>query len=660
MNVEWRLVRTTAELLDLLSKWPGDLVADVETYRTDPLDGKLLGVALAPLEPVVGTPAAAYVVLQEYDFRTSTWTVSPSYADLKVSLQRAERWLVGHNHTYDRAWLGGSWRACTRIMWHLASAPKGPRPYGLKDAQVEVLGWPRKGSKELEEQVKARGGSLSKGDHCLADVETLAKYACLDAYSTAELFRRLTPFFDRHDYWWMLERMTRYAELLDSNTRSGVAVDEDRLAQVKLDLEAELEAQREKFLKELSGPVRELEADWLAMQVAKLKLPSAVERLRGDESRHPKLKLSSDKQKRELFYDVLGLPVCETTDSGLPSTSADAVKLAVRDSGRASQLDKALKAYLAGERCDTLLCSFVKPWLSSVRSGRVHPRYNVCGTVSYRLSGFKPYFLNLPFDEKEVVGVFRCDPGYVGVHADLAAIEPTLTAHYSQDPGLLKVFRDGLGDVYLDLALTLFPGDVSLREGYDPDVPVTTAVKEHFKKQRKVAKIVQLAVQYTGTGHTVAKQLNKAGMPTTVSAASEHVSNYWVKYRRVAEFNAKLFTLNRRQGYLRNAVGRIIRVPDPEYKDLPNRFVQSSAHDVLVWWVQRIYQLCEERGITVKPVLLDCHDSTTAQCPSDQVEQLEQAYRDALAQVNEELGLSVPAKAELKRWHTLAGLKGEE
>jgi DNA polymerase I-like protein with 3'-5' exonuclease and polymerase domains len=222
------------------------------------------------------------------------------------------------------------------------------------------------------------------------------------------------------------------------------------------------------------------------------------------------------------------------------------------------------------------------------------------------------------------------------------------------------VFRDGLGDIYLDLALILFPNDQALHAGYDPLAPITSAVKEKFAKQRKVAKVIQLAVQYTGTGVTVAKNLTNDGIPTTKEEADIYVRSYWRKFHAVAQFNYRLRELNRANGLMRNVAGRIIRVPDPEYKDLPNRFIQSSGHDVLVLWVTRIYELCKERGIGIKPVLLDCHDSTSNQVPEHQVEALEEIYKEALHKVNTELGLCVKIKMEMKRFKTLAGLKGEE
>jgi DNA polymerase I-like protein with 3'-5' exonuclease and polymerase domains len=355
----------------------------------------------------------------------------------------------------------------------------------------------------------------------------------------------------------------------------------------------------------------------------------------------------------------MGLDATETTDSGLASTSADALRHSIRNK-LGTEKNPTLEAYLKYEKANTLSTNFTGPYLESVRDSRLHPGFNICGTVSYRLSGFKPYLLNAPFDEKAVLRHLRCDKGFVGVHADLSAIEPTITAHYSEDSSLLKVFRDGLGDIYLDLALELFPNDRNLHEGYNPNVPITEAVKKQFSKQRKVAKVIQLAVAYTGTGHTVSKNLSKDGIPTTVDEGERLVSAYWRKFHRVAEFNNRLRELNRTQGYLRNVIGRIIRVPNPEYKDIPNRFIQSSAHDVLVLWVLEIYRLCEVRGIKIKPIILDCHDSSSNQCPADQGASLQGVYVEALRTINKELNLCVTVKAEIKTFLTLAGLKQQE
>ena len=634
-------------------------MADVETFGLDPKNGKLLGVSICPADD---TNLVQYIFLQWYDFKTSSWVKHPDFDKQLNRLREAlTSWdgLIGHNYSYDKLWLDyvlgieTKWHACTRLMWHMASAPMGPKPYGLKDAQVELLGWDKRGDTELSAQVEARGGKLKEGGHYLADKELLAKYACLDASSTAQVYNKLKPFFDEHDYWWMLDKMVEYSWLLQECTRAGIRVDVPALDACVEALSNTKEAYASRFLEITKPYIERLERLWREDRAAKYVSADARQRFLATWDLQKKFNLSSDKDKRELFYSSMNLPIVIETEGGKPSTSLEAIKVVLKDK-------ELLEAYENTESAETLVNSFAKPWQGAVESGRLHPRFNPCGTVSYRLSGFKPYLLNAPFDEKELMSCLKCDEGWEGVHADFVSVEPAVTAHYSQDPSLLKVFRDGLGDVYLDLALTLFPDDKELKAGYSPQMPVTSVVKEKFKRQRKVAKIIQLAVQYTGTWRTVQRNLNLEGFPTTSVEASELVQAYWKHFYRVASMNEALFLKNIRDGYLRNVVGRIIRVPYPRYKDLPNRFIQSSAHDLLSFWVIIINRMVREKGLRAKTVIIDCHDSTSWQAPKEEVQELETCFKEALTELNGLVRMSVPIKADFKRFITLAGLKGQE
>lgn len=688
-DIKTKVITTAQELQDwatfIMQHGSGEarLVADVETFGTDPKNGKLLGVALAhislPQYPV-------YVALQWFEFNKSTWVVNPEAESVvfNLSLLFLRYELIGHNYAYDKVWLDRyistppaletTWHACTRLMWHMASAPAGPRPYGLKDAQVEVLGWASKGNVALNEQVTARGGKPGP-DMYLADVQTLGHYACFDAASTALLYNHLAPFFDEYDYWWMLEKMVAYSWLLHENTEAGIRV-ETALLEAQIDILGNTRLAYQARFVELASPlISRLERMWRDDRASRYTNTPAKERFLATYSMQKQFKLSSDKDKRELFYDIMKLPVVVETDGGQPSTGVDAIKLSIKQSGR-EDLTDLLEAYEEAESAETLLNSFARPWRGSLTNDRLHPRFNPCGTVSYRLSGFKPYLLNAPFDERELMSCLRCDEGWEGVHADFVSVEPAVTAHYSQDNGLLKVFREGLGDVYLDLALTLFPGDTGLQSGYNPNIPITSTIKEKFKKQRKIAKVIQLAVQYTGTKYTVSKNLQYEGFNTSLAEADVLVQAYWKHFRKVAVMNEALFLKFERQGYLRNAAGRVIRVPTHvnikkkdgtiwekpigRYKDLPNRFIQSSAHDLLSLWVLLIRKGAHQKGLRAKPVLLDCHDSTSWQAPKEEVAALEDCFREALTELNATVRLSVPIKAEIKRFTTLAGLKGEE
>lgn len=654
MDLKWKIITNAEDFNEFTKEWTGYIAADTETHgrQWDHFTSRhLMGISLAP----ESHREAIYVPVWVCEDGVWKHIASPDlFCSIQDLFDRSK--LIGHNFTYDWRWLQlndlfTEWHADTRIMWHLASAPSGPRPYSLKDAQVELLGWEARGDQELDSNVRAKGGKLKNGDHYMADLEILAKYACLDAFSTMELYKKLSGFFVEHDYWDMLSRIMAYNRLLEENTYIGVPCDKEGLERALERITKDRDANEKKFRKLLNKEIYELEHAWADRKAALYKRDYNKSRYLSHPEEWKKFNLNSDADKRELFYDKLKLPVSETTEGGKPSTSADALK---------HKGHPALEAYLKYEKNNTIISSFITPYVESIVDGRLHPGFNICGTVSYRLSGFKPYLLNAPFDEREVMRHLQVPKGFIGLHADLSAIEPTITAEFSQDPSLLKVFRDGYGDIYLDLALELFPNDEELQSGYNTNIPITGAVKDRFKRQRKIAKVIQLAVQYTGTGHTVSKNLTREGIITSVPQADSYVRAYWRKFKKVQEFNQRLKELNRQQGYLENAIGRIIRVPDPDYKDLSNRFIQSSAHDVLVLWVLAIYRLCEERGLKIRPILLDCHDSTSNCIREGDIEQLKRVYMDGLQEVNRDLGLGVTCKAEIKTFKTMAGLKGED
>lgn len=652
MNIKWEIITDAKRFEEVVSHWTGPIACDTETYgaRWDVSSRKLLGVSLSN-----GTESV-YISI---NYLSGGIWLPGCNLDLHKSLQKylSSVKLIGHNFTYDKQWIRivldieTTWQADTRLMWHMASAPAGPRSYGLKDGQVELLGWEEKGDRELRENVESKGGKLSNGDHYMADLPILAKYACLDVLSTYQIYNKLSPFFDRNSYWNHLQLMMNYNELLERNSFEGVLVDTVGLEKSHKRLMALKDASRNRFFKIVKNEVTELERDYLDIRLSKLVRPSAIALLKATPERWEKFNLNSDKQKRELFYEKLKFPVTETTEGGLPSTSADAIKHINHP---------ALVPYRKFEKAGTLTSNFTAPWLGAIFNSRINPGFNVCGTVSYRLSGFKPYFLNLPFDEKEVMKHFVCDKGFIGIHSDLSAIEPTITAHYSECPHLLKVFRDGLGDIYLDLALDLFPNDKELQNGYNPGVAIDKETKEQFKRQRKISKVIQLAVQYTGTAKTVARGLIREGIPTTVEEATGYVRAYHQKFKKVSQFEYKLREVLKKEGQLRNVIGRIIRVPDPNYKDLQNRFIQSSAHDILILWVSEIYDSCNRAGIDLRPILLDCHDSTSNQVPKGREKEVACIYQEALQKVTKDLELSVSIKCETKFFSTMAGLKGEE
>ncbi len=86
--------------------------------------------------------------------------------------------------------------------------------------------------------------------------------------------------------------------------------------------------------------------------------------------------------------------------------------------------------------------------------GRLHCGFKQDGTDTQRLSSAGPNLQNLPKSERQplpwlkdlpdIRAAFRCEAGWKVVIRDFSQIELRLVAHYSRDPALLKVYRDGL------------------------------------------------------------------------------------------------------------------------------------------------------------------------------------------------------------------------
>lgn len=635
-----------------------EVAADVETYKTRPSmpNARLLGLALSGTSKA-GEVLSIYISFCHYNKIEKRFITNlPFLPQIGTFVTNSS--LVGWNVPFDKAWIDYAfrvdtkWTADGRILWHLQNNDYMIRGFGLKLAQKKLLGWEDSNDKALEENVKAAGGKLSNGDHYLADLDVLSHYAALDAASTLAAYNKLKVFMNQNDYWWFGDEILSYAILLSNAANEGLPVDTTILMSAAALYKAKRAKAEQEINQECATEIGAMQEVWKVKKLATYKTVKGRVNFLERQRAHRKFNPASGQQRALLLHEMMAFPVNEKTPTGLAKTDRANLNIIKHDVAQALiQYSECKKIYEA-----------TQTYLSRVEedSGRLHTNYDVCGTVSGRLSGFRPSVLNMPFNEPEVMSAFTSVSDFVGIHADLASIEPCVLAHYSEDPTLLKVYKEGKGDIYLDLALDIFTDRLDLREGYDPLASQVGAAKSQFKALRDVCKTIHLAISYTGTHVTIAKNLTKQGHPTDKIRAMQLVSRYWKKFAKVKEFNQKLLAVYRAQGHVRNLVGRIIQVPDIYEKDLMNRLVQSSAHDVLRLWVTEIVKEFDARGVEWKHWLPDLHDSTTFMVRKGQETRAEACYMAALETVRGLVNLSVPLKCELKFIHTLAGVKVNE
>lgn len=631
---------------------------DVETFKTDPNEpgAQLLGVAVCYKNEADATYHPAYITLSVYNKLTKEFEhLYPSLTHFAHEFHWAfEGKLWGWNVPFDKLWMDtclldeSDWEWDGRIMWHLQNNDPAIRGFGLKLAQKKLLNWKESNDEELEANVRMAGGKLSAGDHYLADNDVLGKYACLDALSTYQAIEHLREFFITHSYHWMHDECLAYNLLLHRAGSQGIPVNAEGLTEAKEEYLKRRETEEHNLRVTCKNEIDAIENAWKVKRMATYKSERGRESYLASPSKWKRFNPSSGMQREQLMHTMLEFPIYERTPTGKAKTDRSNLSL-IRHAGAA-----ALTAYSEHKK----VAEQAETYLNHVVNGRLKTNYDVCGTVSGRLSGFRPSLLNMPFSEPDIMKNFVVEEGYVGIHADLASIEPCVLAHYSEDPTLLKVYRQGQGDIYLDLALDVLPSP-ELVTHYNPLIPPTSAIKARFKDVRNICKTLHLAVSYTGTYITVAKNLSKNGYPTSKGEAMGLVKRYWAKFSKVREFEHRLHSVYRQQGSIRNLVGRLIQVPAIYEKDLLNRLIQSSAHDILRLWVTQIEYAFKTNGVQYKYWLPDIHDSTTFMVKREDLSKAKEIYALALQEVQSQIQLSVPISMELKECTSLAGVKGE-
>ena len=160
--------------------------------------------------------------------------------------------------------------------------------------------------------------------------------------------------------------------------------------------------------------------------------------------------VGSDKQLAVMLYEVMGLPVIETTKSGAPATDGDTLEALVNHTTDPEQI-AVMKAMLDWRDAQKLLTAFFPALLSSPQAEDgwhyLCGSYNIGGTLSGRLSSSGPNMQNQPSSGARFAKVYKymfvAPPGWVFVGADFNALESRIDALKTKDPNKLVVYTQG-------------------------------------------------------------------------------------------------------------------------------------------------------------------------------------------------------------------------
>ena len=150
----------------------------------------------------------------------------------------------------------------------------------------------------------------------------------------------------------------------------------------------------------------------------------------------------------ELLYNVMQLPVIDTTATKLPSTSGDTLEKLLNHTSNQEYKD-VIGALIGLSKVDKIITSFIPAFKQAITKKQgdwLHGGFNLNGTVSGRLSSSKPNLQNLPSGSefgKLVKSCFMAPKGWVFSGADFNALEAKVDALLTKDPAKLAVYTDG-------------------------------------------------------------------------------------------------------------------------------------------------------------------------------------------------------------------------
>jgi DNA polymerase-1 len=109
-----------------------------------------------------------------------------------------------------------------------------------------------------------------------------------------------------------------------------------------------------------------------------------------------------------------------------------------------------------------------------------------------------PNMQNIPSDNR-TRSCFQAEPGNLLIVSDYSGQEQIVLANKSLDKDLIRFYKEGLGDMHSFVASKIFPdlSNLSLDD-----------IKDNHKGKRQIAKSAGFAINYGGTGITIAQNLS--------------------------------------------------------------------------------------------------------------------------------------------------------
>ena len=194
--------------------------------------------------------------------------------------------------------------------------------------------------------------------------------------------------------------------------------------------------------------IRELEAKLNVLAAEKYNLKTKKKK-KTPQDFNEKFNPNSNNHLTIVLYDILKLPVIDTTDKGNPATGSDTLEKLINHAPNeyVKEFLKNLTEYSAAAK---ILSAFIPAFEHTKTVGgkkALYGSFKLGGTVSGRLSSSRPNLQNLPSTgskyAKPVKRIFGYPKGYIFIGADQRSLEDRISALTTRDSNKISVYTSG-------------------------------------------------------------------------------------------------------------------------------------------------------------------------------------------------------------------------
>ena len=600
---KYSIVTTDSELQELVARLGSEdgFAYDTETNGTNAMRDEMVGMSFSNADGEGWYIPFGHRNGEQIDRARALEMVAPIFADADVPK-------AAHNANFDMMVLRQAGIDINNVKCDtmIAASLCGHNRIGLKDLALELY------SAEMTPITDLIGTGRKQITMSEVDIESAGPYAAADADFTYRLWRHFEGELDGHNARGVFEGVEMpLLPVIVEMQRTGMVVESD-------------------VLKRFSAALGE--------EIAQIKQATNV--LVGGRQ----FNIASNRQLGEILIDEWKAPPTRRLKTGW-SMNADALDRMRNAKGLDDRIYQLIDAVLRFRELSKLKSTYADalPKMVNPSTGRVHTTFNQAGSATGRLASNDPNVQNIPVRTplgREIRNAFSTmyDSGWQLLSADYSQIELRILAHMSQEPGLLRSFRNG-------------------EDIHDATAQAMYSVNDVTSEQRRIAKILNFGVIYGLGPQGVARQTD-----LSIRQGREFIDLYFGKYPGIRDFIQHQKDVAKMRGYAETLRGRRRYLPDLRSANQGHRAaaervavnmpIQGTAADVIKIAMINIADELRRREMESR-MTAQVHDELIFEVAPGELEEVTSLAHDMMPAA---MSLKVPLLVDTKtgvRWGEL-------